>query len=110
MRSGKSKLEVCTPCVKVIHGKSLGRPHHYWLYTTHGATENWPEIKANEAAMETSNGPTPSATLPMHLLGPTPIMLSSTFGVGPGASVSATNPGSVAQTMHGRKDEIEAPP
>ena len=62
-------------------------------------------------------GPTPSATLPVHLLGPTPMTLSSTFGAGPGASVGATNPGFVAQLCtgtrsrlrHQLKPEIEEP-
>src|SRR5215216_3223548 len=45
----------------------------------------------------------------MHLLGPTPMMLRNTFGAGPKASVGATNPGSVAQTVHRHKSKIEAP-
>ena len=35
--------------------------------------------------------------------------LSSTFAAGPGASVGATNLGSVAQIVHRHGNEIEAP-
>ena len=37
------------------------------------------------------------------------MMLSSVFGAGPGASIGATNPGSVAQTVHRYKRKIDAP-
>ena len=36
-------------------------------------------------------------------------MLGSTFGAGPGASVSATNPRSVAQTVHRHGNKIKSP-
>ena len=55
-RSGMIRLAVSTPCVKVIHGPSLRRPHHYWLYTARGEIGNRPRIKTNEATMETSRG------------------------------------------------------
>src|SRR4051812_92097 len=37
------------------------------------------------------------------------MMLDNAFGAGPGASVGATNPGSVPQTVHRHGDEIGAP-
>ena len=86
---------------------------HYWSgpttigFTQHaGKTETGPEprlMKKQKRPQETSLFKQP---LPVHLLGPSLMMLDNMFGAGPGASVGATNPGSVAQTVHRRERQI----
>ena len=75
---------------------------------SHGVRENQKQTqgRVNEEAKKISKGGATLVLLPMHWLGPAPRMLGSAFVPGPGAPFSATNPRSVAQTMHRPNDKI----
>ena len=108
-RCGKSNLAVSTPCVKVIHGPSLPRPHHYWLYTARGESGNRPGIKTNEAATGKPQGANPFNNSACSLVRPYPDDAQQRVRGRPGGFCRCNKPWVCCPTVHRHKIKIEAP-